>query len=387
MFRNAMFIASSDLKQMLKQRETLLWVFVMPILFFGFVGAISGGNGGGGSANKAVTLAVEGPQEGGFLLEELYTAIRAQNYELVFVDQDTPVDDYRRRLVIPEPAEGSVDFTQSILAGHASSLQLVRNGEGTRTNLDKVRLGRAIYGLLADLVVLRAGDEEVNPDSLGELHRAPRSLSLVVEAAGKRQVIPNGYSQSVPGTMVMFTLLVLLTSASTLLVIERRRGLLRRLASTPISRSSLVLGKWMGAMALGVVQIGAAMISGTQFFGMDWGDDLPMVMLLLLCWAAFCTSTAIFLANVMRTEQQMNALGVITAIVLAALGGCWWPIEITPAWMQSLAATLPTGWAMNGLHQLIHFGNGPSSAFGSIALLLVSSLVLGVASVRIFRYQ
>jgi ABC-type multidrug transport system permease subunit len=48
---------------------------------------------------------------------------------------------------------------------------------------------------------------------------------------------------------------------------------------------------------------------------------------------------------------------------------------------------LPTGWAMNGLHQLIHFGNGPSSAFGSIALLLVSSLVLGVASVRIFRYQ
>jgi hypothetical protein len=24
-------------------------------------------------------------------------------------------------------------------------------------------------------------------------------------------------------------------------------------------------------------------------------------------------------------------------MILAALGGCWWPIEITPPWMQSLS--------------------------------------------------
>lgn len=388
MIHHAWFIASRDLKHMLRQKETLLWIFLMPILFFFFIGTITGGGGGSpGVEDKPVTLAIQGPAEGGFLLEELYTAIRDQNFLLEFVDESTLAEAYARRLVIPDPAEGTADFTESILAGNQATLRLIRNGEGTRANLDKVRLGRAIYGVLADLALLRADGEEVTPEALNALQAKERNLSLTVQPAGKRQVVPSGYSQAIPGTMVMFTLLILLTSGSTLLVIERRRGLLRRLAATPISRSSIVLGKWLGAMALGIVQIGAAMVAGRVFFGMDWGEDLPMVMVLLLCWAAFCTSAAIFLANLMRTEQQMSAIGVIASIVLAALGGCWWPIEITPSWMQSLASALPTGWAMDGMHQLIHFGNGPSSVVGSIGLLLVSSILLSIASVRIFRYQ
>ena len=47
---------------------------------------------------------------------------------------------------------------------------------------------------------------------------------------------PIGFSQAVPGTMVMFTMLVLLTSGAVTLVVERDQGLLRRLASAPISR-------------------------------------------------------------------------------------------------------------------------------------------------------
>ena len=388
MIRNAWFIAAHDLRSMLRQRETLLWVFLMPLLFFFFIGTTTGGSGAGrGASEKPATLAVIGPEQGGFLLKEMYAAIRAQNYELVFVSAGAPMEQYRRRLIVPRPAPGTANFTQSILAGNRAILRLERDGAGTRTNLDKVRLGRAIYGLLADFAVLRSGGEEVTLASLDALQATPRSLTLTVEAAGERRVIPSGYSQAIPGTMVMFTLLVLLTSGSTLLVIERRRGLLRRLASTPISRGSIVLGKWMGAMALGIVQIGAAMLAGRVFFGMDWGDDLPMVLVLLLCWAAFCTSAAILLANLMQTEQQMNSIGVICSLVLAALGGCWWPLEVAPAWMQKLGGLLPTGWAMDGMHQLIHFGNGPSSALPSIGLLLVSSLVLAVASVRVFRYQ
>ena len=38
-----------------------------------------------------------------------------------------------------------------------------------------------------------------------------------------------------------------------------------------------------------------------------------------------------------RTEGQAVGIGVLATNVLAALGGCWWPIEITPAWMQTLA--------------------------------------------------
>ena len=43
-------------------------------------------------------------------------------------------------------------------------------------------------------------------------------------AAGKRKEIPSGFDQAIPGILVMFTLLVLLTSGGSMLVFERNQG-------------------------------------------------------------------------------------------------------------------------------------------------------------------
>jgi ABC-2 type transport system permease protein len=48
--------------------------------------------------------------------------------------------------------------------------------------------------------------------------------------------------------------------------------------------------------------------------------------------------------------------------VLAALGGCWWPIEITPEWAQHVQKLVPTGWTMDALHKLVSFRAGAASA-------------------------
>jgi hypothetical protein len=76
---------------------------------------------------------------------------------------------------------------------------------------------------------------------------------------------------------------------------------------------------------------------------MRWGEAVPAVGLVLFSWAAFNASVAMLAANVARTHGQIIGIGVATTMVLAALGGCWWPNEITPDWMQSLALFLPTG--------------------------------------------
>ena len=74
-------------------------------------------------------------------------------------------------------------------------------------------------------------------------------------------------------------------------------------------------------------------------------------------------------------------------MALAALGGCWWPIEITPPWMQSLALWLPTGWTMDALHKLVNFGDGPAAALPHVAALATGALLCGAAAARTLRYQ
>ena len=152
-------------------------------------------------------------------------------------------------------------------------------------------------------------------------------------------------------------------------------------------RRDVVLGKWLGKMALAVCQLIIAMVIGALLFDIRWQPDLPMILLLLVAWAGVCTSAALLLGSLGRTEGQVTGVGILVSMVLAGLGGCWWPIEVAPAWMQTLAGFLPTGWTMNGLHRLMTFEAGPLSALNEVVTLTLLALVLGFAAVRYFRYE
>ena len=126
---------------------------------------------------------------------------------------------------------------------------------------------------------------------------------------------------------------------------------------------------------------------GTLLFKMQWGPDFGMVIVVLAAWSGFCASAGLWLGTVARTDAQAGGLGALAANALAALGGCWWPIEVAPQWMQVIQKTIPTGWTMDALHKLISFEAGAASAVPNILLLLAASLVFGVLAARRFRYE
>ena len=140
-------------------------------------------------------------------------------------------------------------------------------------------------------------------------------------------------------------------------------------------------------MALATLQVGAALLIGTLLFRMHWGPDPGMVIAILAAWAAFCASAGLLLGSLARTEGQAVGLGVLLANALAALGGCWWPIEITPGWMQFVQKLLPTGWTMDALHRLISFEAGAMSALPHLAVLLTAALAVTFLAIRRFRYE
>jgi ABC-type Na+ efflux pump permease subunit len=376
----ALFLARHDLRHALRQRETLVWVFAMPAVFFYFIGTVTGGDRarGGGAERERIELAA-GP-DAGYLADELALGLAASGLDVARVALDAPAEE-TARLELPER------LTERVLAGERLTVVLHPGEDGLTGDYVQFRAARAVYGLVASLAALGADGSDPGPDTLARLRQEPRALAVDERSAGKRERIPTGYEQTIPGTLVMFTMIVLLTSGAIGIVIERRSGLLRRLASAPIRRGEVVLGKWLGLLALGLVQIGFGMLLGTLAFGMRWGPDVPAVLVLLLAWGGFSASLAILLGSLARSEGQAIAIGVIAANVLAALGGCWWPIEVTPPWMQALARFLPTGWAMDAMHQVAIFENGAASGMPQTAALAAAALVVGALAARCFRFQ
>lgn len=372
MLKDVFFLVTRDLGHMLRRRETLLWTFVMPVIFFYFIGSISGGFG---RSDQADPIAVIRPAGSGFLADELVARLEQRNFRIV------PEQNSYRQIRIPE------NFTDSVLAGRPVKVQFVRFGSGINADYERTRLDRAVYSLASDVAVLRNKGTAASPSAFAQLAAGPRRLSLRVSSSGQRKLPPIGFEQAVPGMLVMFTMLVLLNVGGVTILTERRLGILRRLASSPVSRPSVVLAKWGARFSLGMVQILFAMLTGTVLFKVHWGDHLGAVILVLASYAGMIAVFGLLLGNFSRIEGQVIGLGVVVSNVLAALGGCWWPIEITPAWAQKFALVFPTGWAMNALHRLMSFGDAPASVLPHIAGFIALALAGGLILTRSFRFE
>ena len=376
-----LFMAFFEARIFLRTRETLLWTFVMPIVFFFFIGTVTGGFGSPTGGGGPVPLLVKIEPGAGDLAGELVTRLEAVNFAVTRADTVAADVTFRRTLTLP------AGFSDSVRAANPVMLTLDRTQRGLDTEVDELRIRRASWGLLADVVALEENATPITPERLAAFRAEPPVVAVDVTRAGRIVEVPVGFRQAVPGTMVMFTLLVMLTSGAVLLVVERRQGLLRRLASAPVSRSGVVAAKWGARMIVGAIQIGFAMIVGTLLFRMDWGPHLGALLVVLAAYAGFCGALALVVGSLARSEGQAVAGGVITANVLAALGGCWWPIEVTPKWMQDLSLFLPTGLTMDALHSLVHFGSPPLTVLPHVAVLAGGALVLGLVAGRVFRFQ
>ncbi len=92
--KNIWFIALNDAKHQLRQGSTLVWIFLMPPIFFYFIGTVTGGFSSGLSGAQAnpITVVAEAP---GFLKEQLDLRLRENDFEAhwlkeLIVDEANP---------------------------------------------------------------------------------------------------------------------------------------------------------------------------------------------------------------------------------------------------------------------------------------------------------
>ena len=379
MLRSIIFVGWQDVRFQLRDKSTLLWLLVMPPVFFFFIGTVIGGLGTGIGGGQATPIAIVA-EDPGFVRDQI---------NLRLVDNDFEPE-WLESLNASSPARTlkfDAGMSNRLVANEPVSAVFDTEADSLTRQFEEIRIQRALYTVLADIVVAEATAPPLSGEALATVNGAPRVWQLDVSPAGQRQEVPSGFDQAVPGMLVMFTLLVLLTSGATMLVQERTRGLLRRLASAPITRAEVIAGKWKGRMILAAIQVTVALLFGTFLFNMDWGPNLPALVVVLVAWAGFCASAGLWLGTVAQTEAQASGLGVLAACLLAALGGCWWPIEITPAWMQTVQKMIPTGWTMDALHKLVSFQAEPLTVVPNVLMLIVAAAVLGVLAARRFEYQ
>jgi len=103
-----------------------------------------------------------------------------------------------------------------------------------------------------------------------------------------------------------------------------------------------------------------------------------------LSFALAAVALGMFLGALARTRQQAVQLTILCSMLLAALGGAWFPIEMTPDALRAAASILPTTWAMSGFNAVIMQGAGPLAVLPWVGLLVAFSVAFfGLATWRL----
>ncbi|HVF60156.1 MAG TPA: ABC transporter permease [Thermoanaerobaculia bacterium] len=389
--KKVLLLALNDLRLTLRERASFLWMLLFPVALMWFFGQVGGG--GGDSGPPKVTLTVV-DRDGGFLARALVAQLADESVALREVGPAAPaaaaaeVEDKVRTLTIP------AGFTAKVLAGEPQTLRIERDEKADRdfSRAADVNLMRAVTRTLGLLVEMNAAGKlppQATPAAaaaeLARLAARPRLVSVAVSTAGHGRPVPAGMAQSVPGILTMMVLMMTVIYGGVFLTIERREGMLRRQVSLPLSRSALVLGKLAGRLILAALQVVVLLAAGRFLFGLDFGRS-PAGLAFLLAAYAFCVAgLATFCGAVFRTPEQASAVGWIASMVMAALGGCWWPSELMPRWLWSAAHVFPTAWAMDAFHALISFGRGVEAVVLPAAVLVGFGVLFGGLGARFLK--
>jgi len=384
MFKNLLFVAKKDFYYSLKEKTLLVWLFIMPIVFFGFIGSTTGGFAGNNS-NTVVNIAlwennVDDVKNIELAKQIVYRLTQEKFNVVVFNNVNDKKDkkfhfkDYTRRLWLPENIQTKLDNDEQIEIIYASK------ASGVMQDRDRFSIEKALYQTLGDVLVLKKLKTNLKSSSFETINKFKKNINVKVSSAGEKLDIPSGFNQAVPGILVMFIMMIALSSGALSLFLERQSGVLKRLAATPLTRQEIILGKWLGKWFITILQLVYGMIIGWLLFKIHWGSHILAIVMIMLIWAAFNSALAVLLGSIAQSEGQVSAVATISSLLLAALGGCWWPIEITPEWMQILANYLPTGWVMDALHKLMYFGGQIQDvAFHIVALIVVSFIGIKMA--------
>ena len=407
-------LALKDLLQIDRDWKSALFLLAMPILFTLFFGFIFGGSGAGDDPRLPV----------GFVDHDGVSALSASLQRLLEVSDAIRLvvlegdgADRAAGLVRDEDLAAVVilpaGFSEQVLAGDAganpvSALTLVVDQNAPAGQTASYAVQAAVMRLLgavetaqlsAEAFEARRGfeDETARQAYLDETLALAITawgqppLTVTVEQAGtpagdEEESPPNAFTQSSPGMIVQFAIFGLNTSAL-VLVLERKSRTLQRLLTTPITRAEVIAGHVLAMFTVVFVQQALLVAAGQLAFGVDYMREPVGTLLVMVTLALWTASLGLLVGAVSKSEDQVIMWALIAMFVFAAMGGAWFPLDITGKAFSTIGHLMPTAWAMDGFQNIVMRGLGLSSVLLPAGILLAYAVVFFALAVWRFRFE
>jgi len=394
-------IGFKDLKLVFRDKTALTFMLLAPFLLTLGLGFVTGAYGSSGSSGISQIKIIIVNQDDGQLGQALVDLF--QSADLADLVAPTLVAD-------PEAARAQIDAGDAaaaviIPAGFTDNIVPTNNqapsGEVLQIETYKNPLAPVSAGVIQSIVeefisrgeTGRVGGKEIvtqmlaagliTPDQISAIaaemgqrqanavDKAP-AITLQTAESGQEQKAFNPMTYMAPGMALMFLMFTVSNGGRSILS-EQAGGTLSRLLVSPTNSAQVLIGKIFGIYVTGVVQMLILIVACSLLFGLQWGDPLGMLVLVLA--AVFgATGWGMLITSMARTPSQVSSIGTAIMLTFGILGGTFIQTSVMPGWFQWFSKITPNAWGLDGFTTL-----GLGGSLADLGKPLLGLAVMGVA--------
>ena len=184
------------------------------------------------------------------------------------------------------------------------------------------------------------------------------------------------------GVLLSMTLVIIMGMS---VVRERERGTLEQLVVTPITRTSLMLGKVLPFVLVGYVQMTVILTLGRLVFDVPLRGSLPLLYLAAVGFIGANLAIGLWLSTLVRTQAQAMQAGFLFLLPNLLLSGFMFPREAMPEPAQWIGAALPLTYFLQVLRGILLKGVGIDALWPQMSILMGFAVLFIALAVRRFH--
>lgn len=407
---------SKEAKIIIRDREALLLLFVMPLSFVLIMSLAMRDTfkEKGRVVFPVVILDMDGGQVGREIINA-FSNIKYFRVDTSLNDEERVREDITRGnhkfavIIPPETTRKAVRMAKARMGttndkqGEAVSIRLIADPTVQIVHRSIVisALNRILQGIETKMIMeqFAAIAEEAIGINIGiqqgEAGNIVRIFGEVTDeytsGAGGNAMLTS-VQQNVPGWS-LFAMFFLVIPLSITFVREKQQGSFLRLKSMPVPAWVVLAGKMIPYFVINQLQFIFMMLVGMYLIPFLGGDALetgnsPGGIALLTTSASFAAiGYGLLIATFSRTSEQATTLGGTSVIILGAIGGIMVPKFVMPPFMQKLTVISPMSWGLEGFIDIFVRGGNINNVLPEASMLfLFAAACFSIAALR-FRFM
>lgn len=378
---HSLFIAWKDLTEFRRNRIALFFSLVFPILLIGMFGLIFQ-DSASALNNVSVGILNEDSGEYGNQIVMLIGNVSSDSDAIRLIQVTSLSDagdqilsaDIKAAMIIPRNLSISIQNQEQV------EIIIVTDPSNPTVSLAIIQFFEEIIRAVSDQIAQEFLEIGVpNIDSEFVLNPISIHVESFVEGGGST------FDFVAPGFIALNVMASGLTALGVALARERESGTLDGILMSPISRTSILLGKTISHTLRNLFQGAVTIIIVVLLFGITIrGNPFLIVFILIIGTVSFLGFGIVATAVTKEQESAQLILGLLQ-FPMMFLSGVLFPIEQMPSFLQAISKVLPLTYAVDALRKVMILGAGIEAVLWPITILVVLGVITLIVGVPLFE--